>query len=349
MNNEINILIPFLEKQRFSLNRAALIKHFYKVVLLLILLSNFIAGPVLAAEQSPEDTIEIIKAAIEAFKAVENPVTGKGTAFVDMYNRNNPMLTMKRIIDFKFKENLSRSNIFYVKEEQREGPETIWAVGKENAFSYSQHSSTIQSQPQAQFYHKIGYDFNPSTFMLYRSESLAETFETILKNATLGTLSSKIDDKGILHLSTDYRNKIIHQHTTVSVDPNMGYRLLRFFHITERFDIPERSHTDFSEIQWDKYDSSWYVKAAKQASYDGVHSLEEISSLGPDIISNSSSFKIVEFHPNVEISDSEFTLEGLNLPSGTLIIEISIKFIHTCIVMFSHLYVVFESDLRFLK
>jgi hypothetical protein len=89
----------------------------------------------------------------------------------------------------------------------------------------------------------------------------------------------------------------------------------------ERFDRPDRSHTDFLDIQWHKYESCWYIKAATYASYTGVHSPEDKTSLGRDSLIRSIAITVANFHPNVEVSESEFTLNGLGLPSGTLVID----------------------------
>ncbi len=101
----------------------------------------------------------------------------------------------------------------------------------------------------------------------------------------------------------------------------MGYRLVGGLRISERFDRPSRNHTDFLEVQWDKYESSWYVKSAKWASYAGIHSPEDRASLGPGNLRMSTTVTITEFHPNVEISNSEFTLNGLKLPVGTQVVD----------------------------
>lgn len=135
------------------------------------------------------------------------------------------------------------------------------------------------------------------------------------------TLSAKMDSDGILHLISDYKDQNVNQHSVVSVNPNMGYRLVGSLAIMERFNQPFRNHTDFLEVQWDKYESSWYVKSAKWASYAGIHSPEDRSSLGTDNLRMSATVTVTEFHPNVEISNSEFTLNGLKLPIGTQVVD----------------------------
>ncbi len=273
------------------------------------------------SSQASDDTIAVYKAAIEAFKAVEHPFTGKGSALVETYVRNIPVKTGERIFDFMFKGDMTRSVCFSIKAGKREQPEVLWVVGEKCAVTrnYRTNYASVQRNPQLQFYHQLGYDFNPSTFMLWYRKPLTVHTERVLDGPA--TLSTKMDNAGILHLIADYKDSKTAAHSVIFVDPDKDYRLVGGLRISERFDQPSRNHTDFLEVQWDKFESSWYVKAAKFASYAGAHSPEDISSLGPDNLRRSTEFTVTEFHPNVEISDSKFTVNGLELPIGTLIID----------------------------
>jgi len=274
----------------------------------------------LAAEAS-EETIATFQAAIEAFKAVEHPGTGKGSALVETYVRNIPLMTGEGEVDFIFKGDLSRSIKSSMKEDKQKQPEVLWAVGEKCAvtYNYSRGHASVQRNPPLQFYHQLGYDFNPSTFMLSYSTPLAVHFERVLSGPA--TLSAKMDNNGILHLISDYKDQNTYQRQVISVDPNMGYRLVGSLAIMERIDRPSRNHTDFLEVQWDKYETSWYIKSAKFASYAGIHSPEDRTSLGTDNLRMSTTVTVEEFHSNVEISDSEFTLNGLELPVGTPVVD----------------------------
>ena len=291
-------------------------KHLILVIVCFISLQ----APAFAAQASDE-TIAVYKAAIEAFKAVEHPFTGKGSALVETYVRNIPLKTGERIFDFMFKGDMTRSTRLSMKEGKRDLREITWIVGEKCSITrnYSTNYASVQRNPPLQFYHRLGYDFNPSTFMLCYSTPLTVHTERVLDGPA--TLSTKMDSDGILHLITDYKDQNTYQSHVISVDPNMGYRLVSIFGIMELFDRPDRNHTDFLEIQWDKYESSWYVKAAKFASYTGIHSSEDISSLDPGNLRRSTEVTITEFHPNVEISNSEFTLNGLKLPVGTPVVD----------------------------
>jgi len=292
-------------------------KTWILILLLLVLVLN--SPPAFAAHAS-EDTIAVFKAAIEAFKAVEHPFTGKGSALVETYARNNPLKTGEKKFDFMFKGDLSRSVRFGIKEGQLEQPEMLWATGEKCSVTYNYSGgASVQRYPPSQFYHQLGYDFNPSTFMLWYRTPLTVHTERLLDGPS--TLSAKMDSDGILHLISDYKDQNVNQQLVVSVNPNMGYRLVGSLAIMERFNQPFRNHTDFLQVQWDKYETSWYIKSAKFASYAGIHSPEDRASLEPGNLRMSTTVTVTEFHPNVEISDSEFTLNGLKLPVGTPVVD----------------------------
>ena len=247
-------------------------------------------------------------------------MTGKGSALVETYARNNPLKTGEKKFDFMFKGDLSRSVRFGIKEGQLEQPEMLWATGEKCAVTYNYSGgASVQRNPPHQFYHQLGYDFNPSTFMQWYLTPLTVHTERLLDGPS--TLSAKMDSDGILHLISDYKDQNVNQQLVVSVNPNMGYRLVGSLAIMERFNQPFRNHTDFLQVQWDKYESSWYVKSAKFASYAGIHSPEDRASLEPGNLRMSTTVTVTEFHPNVEISDSEFTLNGLKLPVGTPVVD----------------------------
>lgn len=312
--------------------RILLIKKFLKlshtlriykawIFFLLFIFLIFETSSALSAEAS-EETIATFKTAIEAFKNVKHPTTGKGSALVETYVRKIPSLTGEAVIDFIFKNDLSRSIKSGIKEDKQKQPEVLWVIGKKSAitYNYRRRHASVQRRPPLQFYHQLGYDFNPSTFMLSHGNPLAVHFERVLKGPA--TLSSRMDNnKGMLHLISEYKDPNTYQHHVISVDPNMGYRLVGSMAVMERIDRPSRNHTDFLEINWKKYESSWYIKSAKFSSYSGIHSPQDKNSVDPNNLRRSTIVTVEEFRPNIKISDSEFTLKGLGLPVGTRVVD----------------------------
>ncbi len=307
-----------LEKRNSTSTRTVFIQGARTYIFMLF--SAFLVAPAFASEAS-EETVAAYKAVIKAVKAIEHPMTGRGSAMSEIYIRNLKISSGKKILDFVFKDELSRSTRYSMKEGKRDKAEVVWAEGKKNAVvhNYRTNYAIIQRKPVAQFQLEH-YDFNPRAFMEYHTGQSLEVFlQRVLDGPA--TLSVMTDSKGVLHLINDYKDPNTHQHSVVFVDPAKGYRLIGGLSIYERFDRPDRNHTDFIDIQWHKYESGWYIKAATYTSYAGVHSPEDKSSLRHDILNRSIAIKVTDFHPNVKVSDSEFTLKGLGLPSGTLVID----------------------------
>lgn len=135
------------------------------------------------------------------------------------------------------------------------------------------------------------------------------------------TLSTRLDSDGILHLIADYKSQNQSAHRVISIDPSKDYRLVRGLYIHENYFSPDRSFTNYMDIDWEQYESCWYVKTARYAFYEGAHFDKDLSSLEPGKLKKSTTVTITDFHPNVNVNDSEFTLDGLDLPAGTLIVD----------------------------
>jgi len=312
--------ISYIHEKHDSISSKTLFFLKVKNSVLLLFFSALMAIPGFASDASKE-TVDVYKAVIKAVKAIEHPMTGRGSAISEIYRRNLKISSGKKILDFVFKGELSRSTRFSMKEGKRDKAEVVWAEGKKSAVvhNYRTNYASIQRKPVGQFQSER-YDFNPRAFMEYHTgQSLEIYLQRVLDGPA--TLSHKTDSEGILHLIADYKDPNTHQQSVVFVDPAKGYRLIGGLGINERFDRPERNHTDFLDIKWHKYESSWYIKTATYVSYTGIHSLKDKSTLRRENLIRSIAIKVTDFRPNVKVSDSEFTLEGIGLSSGTLVID----------------------------
>jgi hypothetical protein len=294
-------------------------------------------GSVFAADASDE-TMAIFAAVRDATRAIQHPLTGRGTALVEV---NEPTIHIapppggrgprvrgqvdphsrsldNAVVDFIFKGDLSRSTRSNVGEDGRAQPRKLWAVGDKCAVTYSYGGSghaVIERYPPLQFNRRIGYDFNPSTFLRAQPAPLPELIERIMRGPA--TLSTHMDADGVLHLTADHRSSLQRDHLVISVDPAKGYRLVAALNSGERFDQPDMNWTRFIEIQWAGYGSTWYVKTASEALYAGIYSWEDKPSLPVSDLKTSTVATVTDFSPDMEIDDSEFTLSGLRLPVGT--------------------------------
>jgi hypothetical protein len=291
-----------------------------RVFALLIFIITIAPASIFASNPS-EETIAVFKTAIEALNIIEHPFSGRGTAITKLYARHSNLRSGEKIFDFEFKGDMSRSTRFGVEEGKRGQPEVVWIKGEKCSvtLNHSKKYASVESNPQYQFYHQLGYDFNPDTFMLWYLTPVSEHIRRVLNGPA--NLSTKIDSDGILHLITDYKDQNQHEHQVIYLDPAKDYRLVGGLNIREDLKDPNRNHTDFLEIQWGQYGSNWYIKNAQFSVYKGVHSPEEKDSIDPDKLIKNTSVTITGFHPNVKVDDSEFTLDGLGLSNGTLVVN----------------------------
>jgi prepilin-type N-terminal cleavage/methylation domain-containing protein len=266
--------------------------------------------------QDDGDARALLLQVIEAIKAIEHPETGKGSAVLKIHDYEGDH---EKIVDFVFKDKLSRSDWYPSIEGKRAEREVSWAVGRKCSVGCNDYNAAVHVHPQRQFHRRFGYDFHPETFLRFLDTPLAEYLEALIKGPA--TISTGFSNNGILHINVSYEDEEIHEYNTISLDTAKGYRLVAWKDIMEYPNEPERNGTTICEIQWDEYGSTWYVKSAEFES-DARISIPEAE---PPVIKKPYKqrirFVVTEFHPNVEIGDSEFTLEGLGLPGGMIVLD----------------------------
>lgn len=285
-----------------------------KLSILILLLVSFAASHGLGANE-PKDPKAVLLNVIEALKAIKHPVTGNGSVSIKI---NDNKQSSRKIIDFMFKDRLSRCDRLSFTDNGKRGQrEVSWAVGRKYSVGWSKSNAFVQPKPARQFHRQFGYDFHPDTFLRIRGRSLAVMLERIVNGPA--NVSVEIDSNDILNLIADYKDEKVHQHIVISVDPRKDYRLVSFLDVMEYPNDSKCDTTDSYEIQWKKYGSVWYVKAGKRESMFWIPDAKKqaIRNLHKKRIE----FRVNEFHPNLKISDSKFTLEGLQIPKGTHVID----------------------------
>lgn len=276
--------------------------------------------PSLLAANTSEETKTVFETVIKAHSVMKKHTTGIGTALVEIYEKALNEKTKEpkkktRVVDFMFKGDLSRSAIFSTTDGKRNKLEMLWALGKEGSILHSGRQANVQKKPHPLFFNQLGYDFNPNAFNQYSNMP----FTTYLKRVLAGpsTLSTNRNSNGVLHLISEYRNQNTRQDLILSFDPTKGYRLVNSRWIAEYFKRTDRSYTQFLKLNWDKTRTEWYITSAKMTIYAGAHqSPKEALSAKAKLI-KSTSITVTEFHPDVIVNDSKFTLDGLELPAGT--------------------------------
>jgi len=268
-----------------------------------------------AAQVQVDEPREMLRRLIQAIEAIENPETGRGSVLLKMHDYEGDR---EKIMDFVFKDRLSRSDRFAYASGRRGEREVCWAVGRKCSVVCNDFNAVVQVHPQKEFHRRFGYDFHPETFLCVLDDPLPEHLEALIKGP--GNISIRFGNNSILHITASYKDEKIYACETISIDAAKGYRPVSWKEIMEYPNQPERNKETNCEIEWQKYGSTWYVKSAEfKASWTSRPQAD------PPVkrkhYKRLVKLTVKEFHPDVEISDSEFTLEGLHLPQGMIVLD----------------------------
>jgi len=236
---------------------------------------------------------------------METPATGRGTATMKIENVGGDIEGKDLIVDFVFKDQKSRTDFFKSDIDGR-GPR-VWAVAKSDKALLRVVPTEAHVERVELYDHSVGQDFHPETFFrVLGSESLVEWLETELETpGTNRDRSVELGNDGILHI-------LLHVHyafperqeydveINISLDTKKGFVPV----LIER----KLSYADGSwnarqvKLQWAKFGSAWYVSAFEYNEPPSNHR----HTVGT----------IKNFSYNVEVSDNEFTLDGMGIPDG---------------------------------
>jgi hypothetical protein len=248
-----------------------------------------------------KSSLAVLKALGEMFRSnpFHNEDSGRGTARVRKYEKDK--LTENRLLHFRFKDKLSRSDYYKITEGQEKQFICIWAVHRQGSLTYNHMQVlSIIPKPASEFYRQVGYDFCPDTYnKLYNlerpiHEMLASMYNGLKTNK--GTISCRMDDKGVLHYSIySYMTK---KSSHFAFDTTKGYRLVSYYNPTPRLPLSFKA-------EWVKQgESEWYIKRATLQ-------------IGPF----KTEVEIIDFQFMNDIADSEFTAEALNIPIRATVVD----------------------------
>ncbi len=262
-------------------------------------------------ELSIEDVKAIIRTVIPALEALEAqlPVTGRGTATMETENYLVWLDGKELTVDFVFKGQNSRWDTFeWVGGSKDSRLRARVASDKYGISLVSDDSVTINP---ARSHDAIRNDFHPTTFVRFLDYPLRRWLQGTLEYDFVADpeqyASAKLDDKGILHIVsggpvTSPKGEGLSSEYQMSLDTKRGLIPVLLRSTTKR---PERTSSGIVRLEWAQYDSVWYVSRVEYSVEPG-NLLHRV-------------FKIKNFSPNVEVSDEEFTLNGLNIPDGMLV------------------------------
>jgi hypothetical protein len=143
-----------------------------------------------------------------------------------------------------------------------------------------------------------------------------------LKSKT-AKITINLDSKGILHLIKKYISPDYCSDITVSVDTNMGFLPVFCREEVVSPDGTYAGHTIEVSWNWTSYEGQHYLKHMLTV-WNGEMGVRYPSGELWEPIKDHTERKeieIVDFQPNVEVTDLDFTLEGLGLEPGTLVTD----------------------------
>jgi hypothetical protein len=157
--------------------------------------------------------------------------------------------------------------------------------------------------------HAVGRDFHPATLFNFLDASLEETLKNQLTHPNFKK-SVEIDQEGILRLFSSAhagvrRGKDYNEEIQLGFDTRKGLRPVCYERIFRCSDGSWSARK--VSFQWAWFDSAWYVSAFEYS---------ELPANFRHVVGT-----VESFSPNAKVSDDEFTLEGLGVPDGALVVD----------------------------
>jgi beta-lactamase regulating signal transducer with metallopeptidase domain/protocatechuate 3,4-dioxygenase beta subunit len=261
-------------------------------------LSDQSSGASRSIQDQPENARAIALSCIKALRAIEHPRSGAGSAVVQGSHDNR---TRKHLVRFKFKDELSRSDILAGLSGARE---YVWATGRTAYAWYDRKEGCARvARPgkRGRFRGVHGSDFRPRTFEACSSKMpIADELDHLTQKTDL-PLTVTTEDNGCISLA--FADKYL-----FVLDGTKGHRVVEYtwdrVSPGKRVDQHANLLSKSMQISWKRYGTSWYID---KVEYSGF----------PNESGNPTSIHIKDFVPNIDIDDREFTLEAFDLPQGT--------------------------------
>lgn len=257
----------------------------------------------------------VMQMLLSTLKTMETPLTGRGTAVMKVENIGGDTEGRQLNVDFVFKDQKSRVDVF--ESDGAGGGLRVRAEAKsdKNSILVGRYDATIQ-RPELHN-NNVGRDFHPETFFKFLGEkSLVEWLEYELEHPrSPADRSVKLDQDGILHLSVrahivipkraERDGKEYDVEAVIRFDTQRG---LRPVFCERKFTNADGSWNAIqTKLQWAKFGSAWYVSAFEYNEPPSNHA----HTVGT----------VTDFAPNVEVSDAEFTLDGMAVPHGMIVFD----------------------------
>lgn len=256
---------------------------------------------VFSQDMNTEQSKEVIQSLIHVLRSASYVHSGRGKAKVK-YSMGDSVI-WKKVIDFRFKDRLSRSDIYRLDKNQKSNFHVIYSTHRHGALSWDGRLLRVKRGSHPALNRHLKNDLHPETFTRLYLRPIAKKLEVFLR---ADYIDVNLDNQGILQITFIYRKS--KKEMKICFDTRKGYNLLSYSYATiHDIDGDPGEKRDYSyQAEWAQYgESQWYIKKAiKNDDQFDIHSVE-----------------ILDFQFDSDISDSDFTAQALNIPTGADVLD----------------------------
>jgi len=267
------------------------------------------------AEDNPSNARELLLPVVEALKVIEKPQTGRGSAIRKIYDASG---YNESYITFVFKDELSRTDRFEYSDGKKEKRIGARAMGPQVYVGFNPHNAIVLPSPAKEWHRELSRDFHPDTFSNINHYSIADLIQRLIEGSA--SISLELDNSDFLKIKSDYRDDKVELKKEYWFDKAAGFRLV--LRRRNRTNL-ESGETSISclRLSWKQYEQTWYVS---KGEYEAGPAYSYKIGEEPQVkkpFQYRQEFVIENLTPNVDVNDSEFTLDGLDLPDGMSVVD----------------------------
>jgi hypothetical protein len=263
------------------------------------------------AVHAEEPDVTILNDVLKSIESQQNPPSGKGIVKFSRVESKDGAKTCHYLLDFAFKNAMTRTDMFQDKDGNKGDMRALWVKGPTSSLNYAGTSIAILAKPSTQFDKSLGYDFHPDTFTKLDRVPVANMIRAMMNYPE--DIDVLLDERRGLLIRFDHgytsREKEL---VEIVLSPKFDYRVLS---CRQEFTDSEGTQTTSVSIAWDKFDGFYFPRTGRfSITYRKTGQVREN-------LFTQQEFVLQEFTPEAVIDDAYFTLEGINPPVGTTIVD----------------------------
>ena len=278
-------------------------------------------------ENKPQELFDILERVVSAIetesRAGSDLRSGRGIAHFREIRKESTDKdkweeeeTEERIIQFQFKGDSSRSDIFAGRKGEPKQLESIFAENPEYGIRYWGDDVEIEDNDIRIFHREIGYDMHPETFNQFYGIELVRFLSRLTQWAQKKNLhlSVTLSDEGILQFEFERRGDEPNERANLKtrIDVIHPVRFLSFVESSENYEgLGSKTDIEY-HVHWQWHGSDCYIKEAKftkeESEFDNADR--------PDQLCHrywQQKVEVLAYEAGATIPDRAFTLLGLPL------------------------------------